>query len=226
MNSRLLLSACIVAIGLLSSPVFAQKMRPQQSEGETVAHLAAAVETLTKELARLNEEVRALREENERLRQMVERQPKQPAKASQKTSRTGKPASGRFVDHGEYVEDTATGQLWQKDGAASGKLNFDQAQQYAANLKLGGLEEWRVPTRKELESIFPATDAPFANTKHTPQPCCQGPYEWNSYWTSELDTRLPDYAYVYHWYAQGGANNCIASQNFVYVRCVRVRDSE
>ena len=39
--------------------------------------------------------------------------------------------------------------------------------------------------------------------------------------TSELDNRLPDYAYVYQWYAKGGANNCYASRNLVYVRCVR-----
>jgi hypothetical protein len=38
--------------------------------------------------------------------------------------------------------------------------------------------------------------------------------------TSELDVRAKDYAYVYHWYAKGGANNGYASRNAVYVRCV------
>lgn len=226
MSFRRALPACAVAIGLIGSLSYAQEPRSKQSEGQTVARLAAAVETLTQELARLSEEVRTLRKENERLRQLADSRPRQPAKNSHRLPGSGKPAPERFLDRGEYVEDTTSGLLWQKDGDASGKLNFYQAKQYAENLTLGGLDEWRVPTRKELETIFPATGAPFTDTKYTPQPCCQGPHDWSSYWTSEVDTRLPDYAYVYQWYAQGGANNCIASQNFAYVRCVRVRDSE
>jgi hypothetical protein len=118
------------------------------------------------------------------------------------------------------VEDTKTGLLWQKDGAESGKRNFYDAAKYAAGLKLGGLTEWRVPTSKELAEIFPAVKAPFTNTKYNETMCCGGPGEYDSYWTSELDVRLDDYAYVYQWYAKGGANNGFASKNFVYVRCV------
>jgi len=131
-----------------------------------------------------------------------------------------KPAKPRFVDHGDYVEDTRTRLLWQKDGAASGKLNFYDAATYAKELKLGGLTRWRVPSAKELAGIFPATDKPFTNTKYNKEPCCAGPGEFNSYWTNQVDPRLEDYAYVYQWYDKGGANNCFASKNFVYVRCV------
>ena len=127
---------------------------------------------------------------------------------------------GRFRDHGDYVEDTKTGLYWQKDGSESGKMNFYAAAKYAASLKLGGKTGWRVPTKEELAEIFPATEAPFRNTRYTDLPCCKGNHEWASYWTSDLDTRLPDYAYVYQWYDVGGANNCIASANLVYVRCV------
>jgi hypothetical protein len=130
------------------------------------------------------------------------------------------PKQGRFIDRGDYVEDTQTGLLWQKDGIASGKMNFYEAAEYAKKLQLGGLAGWRVPTREELARIFPATEAPFKNTKYTDAPCCKGPFEWNSYWTSEMDLRLPDYAFLYQWYAKGGANNCYASKNRVYVRCV------
>lgn len=126
----------------------------------------------------------------------------------------------RFIDRGEYVQDTKTGLLWQKDGRRSGRLNFYQAGDYAKALTLGGLTGWRVPTRKELASIFPARSAPFTNTPYTNKPCCKGPYEWRSYWTSELDRRLDDYAWVYHWYGKGGANNCYASRNYDYVRAV------
>lgn len=133
-----------------------------------------------------------------------------------------KPVEGvRFRDRGEYVEDTQTGLLWQKDGEASGKRNFYQAADYAAKLKLGGLSGWRVPTAKECEAIFPANEAPFKNTGYTPDMCCGGGKEYRSYWTSELDGRAEDYAFLYQWYNKGGANNCFASKNFVYVRCVR-----
>lgn len=47
----------------------------------------------------------------------------------------------------------------------------------------------------------------------------QGPGPFPAYWTGDLDTRLPDYAYVYHWYGKGGANNCYASRDKAWVRC-------
>jgi Protein of unknown function (DUF1566) len=123
--------------------------------------------------------------------------------------------SARFIDHGEYVEDKQTRLLWQKDGLAAGKLNFYEAARYAETLSLGGLDGWRVPTIAELAIIFPATDPIFLNTGYEPQTPGS-----TLYWTSELDTRLPDYAYVYQWYAEGGANNGTASLNFCRVRAV------
>lgn len=130
-----------------------------------------------------------------------------------------KPAA-RFRDRGDYVEDTKTGLLWQKDGTASGRHDYHGAGKYAAGLKLGGLTGWRVPTREELKEIFPAVDAPFTNTRYNKLPYARGLGEWTNYWTADLDTRLPNYAYIYHWYAAGGANNCYTS-NAGFVRCVR-----
>ena len=127
---------------------------------------------------------------------------------------------GRFVEQGDCVEDTWTGLLWQKDGSASGRKNFAQAAEYAANLNLNGLTGWRVPTIEELASVFPADDTPFVQTGYTPDQCCTPPQEYNSYWTSERD-QGENYAFVYHWYANGGANNGYANSNFVRVRCVR-----
>ena len=128
---------------------------------------------------------------------------------------------GRFINKGECIEDTWTGLLWQKDGSASGRKNFTQAAEYAANLKLNGLTGWRVPTIEELASVFPADDTPFVETGYVPANSLGATREHHSYWTSELDTRGEDYAFVYHWYDKGGANNCYASRNFVRVRCVR-----
>lgn len=128
---------------------------------------------------------------------------------------------GRFVDHGEAVEDTWTGLLWQKDGSAAGRKNYPQAVDYADGLTLAGLTGWRLPSIEELASVFPADDAPFVGTGYTTDECCEPDREYNSYWTSELDQRKDDYAFVYHWYGRGGSNNCFASRNFVNVRCVR-----
>lgn len=129
-------------------------------------------------------------------------------------------STDKYIDYGEYIKDKRTGLLWQKDGITSGKLNFYQAKEYANKLRLGNVKGWRVPTIKELESIFPALEKPFINTPYTDQKCCKGPYEWHSYWTSEMDKSLPDYAFVYEWYQFGEANNCYASKNYDYVRCV------
>ena len=90
--------------------------------------------------------------------------------------------------------------------------------QTAEKLRLGRMKGWRVPTRDELAGIFPATERPFTDTKYAKDPA--GPDQMNSYWTSELDPGRDDYAFVYQWYRDGAPNNCFASKNFVYVRCV------
>lgn len=128
-------------------------------------------------------------------------------------------AKERFADRGPYIQDRWTGLLWQKDGIASGKKNFLEAGDYAQDLTLGKLQDWRVPTKEELATIFPADYAPFRNSMYTPLACCKGA-EFVSFWTSEIDARSADTAYVYQWYNRGGANNCLASRNYCYVRCV------
>ncbi len=125
--------------------------------------------------------------------------------------------AARFEDGGDYVLDNQTGLLWQKDGDASGKRNFSQAAEYAKSLKLEGLTGWRVPTAEELAGIFPATESPFKDSKYTKVKCCEGPYEWDSYWTSRI--QAANAAHCYSWYADGGASSCYAS-NLFYVRCV------
>ena len=156
------------------------------------------------ELEMLRAEIEKLRAENARLR-----------------GTPTAPAGGRFLDRDTHVEDTKTGLLWQKDGAASGKHDFYDAFKYATSLELGGLAGWRVPTKEELAAVFPATEAPFTNTKYNKEPySAKGVGEWANYWTSTVDPRSKDYAFVYHWYATGGANNCLASKNLAYVRCV------
>lgn len=139
--------------------------------------------------------------------------------AADRARMADKRVNSRFIDHGDYVEDKQTGLLWQKDGKESGELNYFQAMEYAAKAHFGGRGGWRVPTREELAGIFPAVDLPFENTSYTTQDLTTNRANC-AYWTCELDTRLPDYAYLYIWRQKGGANNCTASRNYAYVRCV------
>jgi hypothetical protein len=200
--------------GPMPSPMFvsaraAKVLSAQTEPADAAARIGQLVEGLAQEVGKLKHELSTLREENERLKKQI-------------AVMGGPPGvRPRFIDRGDYVEDARTGLWWQKDGAASGRLNYYDAIKYAASLKLGGQSGWRVPSKEELGGIFPALDDPFTNTKYNPAAYQKGQGEWNSYWTSTLDTRLPDYAFVYHWYADGGANNCYASRNTAYVRCVR-----
>lgn len=60
--------------------------------------------------------------------------------------------SNKFEAKGDTVLDRATGLTWQR--ADDGRTrNWQQALAYCAGLHLGGLEDWRLPNVKELESI-------------------------------------------------------------------------
>ncbi len=121
----------------------------------------------------------------------------------------------RYVDRGEYVEDTLTGLLWQKDGDASGRKNFDQAEQYAAELVLADMTNWRLPHGYELASIFPATEIPFIDTLYTE--VSSSAFYWSSH---RVGDRSRNYAYLACWYGEGHMSGVIANANRCLVRCV------
>jgi hypothetical protein len=124
----------------------------------------------------------------------------------------------RFSVHGKYITDHKTGLLWQRDGCASGRLNFYQAKKYAEKFSVGNLTNWRVPTRKELYEIYKQRDnIPFI------YPPSSAKSKNFHFWTSERDYRLEDYAYLFRWpkdNKRAGANNCYASKNYSYVLVV------
>ena len=127
----------------------------------------------------------------------------------------------------DVVEDTETGFLWQRDGIESGKMNFYEAAEYAAKQRLGDMDGWRVPTRAELKTILPADESPWTNSHY--EPIREAPGDFQYYWTCEWDRatgEANDYAYVYLWRAQGGGNNCYASKNRAYVRCINVKNAK
>jgi hypothetical protein len=80
-------------------------------------------------------------------------------------------------EDGTTVTDNKTGLTWSQD-KIGGKVTYEKAEKAVAECRLGGFDDWRIPTRAELESILnlerhsPAIDPVFA---------CNTDY-W--YWTS------------------------------------------
>ena len=59
-------------------------------------------------------------------------------------------------DTGEVWTDSISGLVWQNDDA--GKLNWEDAKSYCANLNWGGFGDWRLPTISELRSLIRGCD--------------------------------------------------------------------
>ena len=68
------------------------------------------------------------------------------------TSILTSPLVVRFTSNKEgVITDNKTGLLWAPDSGQN--MTWDQAMQYAQNLKLGGFSDWRLPTRVELREL-------------------------------------------------------------------------
>ena len=111
--------------------------------------------------------------------------------------RIGKPwPTPRFADNGdETVTDRLTGLMWTKNAdQANGILDWEEALSKSAACAEGGYTDWRLPNRKELESLIdlgsfhPALPPghPFENVKA------------NYYWSSTTTANLEDSAWILH----------------------------
>ncbi len=94
------------------------------------------------------------------------------------------------------------------------KLTYKEAQSYCSELTLGGFDDWRVPTLKELLTIVdyhrykPALKAPFGYVEAE-----------SSYWTSTPYVGDSSTRWVVN-FKDGATSD--ASENYDrYVRCVR-----
>lgn len=88
------------------------------------------------------------------------------------------------------VTDHRTGLVWTA-GTSRDSLTWQQAQSYCRNLSLGGLDDWRLPTRAELESIIvPGLTDP--NPDASPVPL-QGPFSQSGVGFLYSGTAVPGY---------------------------------
>ncbi|HEY3354653.1 MAG TPA: DUF1566 domain-containing protein [Polyangia bacterium] len=115
----------------------------------------------------------------------------------------------------ETVKDLVTGLTWQRN-ATTQTFTWQQGKEYCANLSLGGLTCWRLPSRIELVSIVdytrsdPAIDAAvFPDT----------PSGW--FWSASSYAGMTGAAWAVN-FGFGGGNACSGGMGFaVNVRCVR-----
>ena len=101
----------------------------------------------------------------------------------------GNPQYGKndFHDNADgTITDRATGLMWAKADSGKG-MNWEQALAYAANLKLAGHTDWRLPNAKELQSIVDYTRIPAINPifQSSTLPDHDQPFYWTS--TTHLD---------------------------------------
>ncbi|MCX7003200.1 MAG: DUF1566 domain-containing protein [bacterium] len=119
----------------------------------------------------------------------------------------------RFHNNGDgTVADLNTGLTWQQTAAVS--TNWTAALQYAENLTLGGLGDWRLPNIKELRSLSDETLAnPSLDTNYFPGANAA------HYWSSTTLVNLTNSAWSVD-FLSGLADYKAKSTNH-FVRCVR-----
>jgi hypothetical protein len=134
--------------------------------------------------------------------------------------RVGKPwPEPRFAQNGDgTVTDHLSGLMWtQNADKANGKADWEQAISGAGSCTDGGYTDWRLPNRRELESLIDLGKYNPALPKGHPFSGVQPSY----YWTSTTQANIEDGAWVIHlnigfvahddkggthyvWYVRGG----------------------
>lgn len=118
-----------------------------------------------------------------------------------------------YVDNGDNtVTDLNTGLMWQKTGTSD--IAWEEALTYCENLELAGYDDWRMPSRNELQSIVDySVSEPAINTSYFPEAMSS----W--YWSSTTDMAGTGYACCVH-FRRGHVDYSVKSGT-QYVRAVR-----
>jgi len=131
------------------------------------------------------------------------------------------PPAGRLIDNGDgTVTDTDTGLMWQQ-ATAPDTYSWQAALAYCADLSLGGYNDWRLPTYKELAALGDLSrfNPAFKTTYFTDT---QSSYYWSS-------TSYPGFEYIaFYIYFEDGydyGSNITKSYDY-YVRAVRAGQNQ
>ena len=118
------------------------------------------------------------------------------------------------VNQDGTVTDTATGLMWQQDGA--GQMNWETALSYCENLVLAGYDDWRLPNINELQSLVDySTYDPAIDTSAFPHTMSY------TYWSSTTYSNITDSAWSVHFYNGVVGTNYKLNNMYGSVRAVR-----
>ncbi len=94
------------------------------------------------------------------------------------------------------VRNNVTGLEWQQD--IPPETSWQQAIDYCDNLLLGGHDDWRLPTIKELSTLVNASIPNHIDSEYFPN-------IYSNHWSSTKDARFPDHAWQVD-FGDGGVN--------------------
>lgn len=120
-----------------------------------------------------------------------------------------------FKDMGDGTILDRKGLTWQKEFV--GNLSWEDATSYAQKLKLGGHEDWRLPTLKELESLLDRSKGAFSSSSRFPN------MPSRRFWTSDQksdDWSSSKWIIDFSYGQVEFSNDCVGCS----VRCVRKDD--
>lgn len=114
-----------------------------------------------------------------------------------------------FVDKGDYIvlRQAVLGIKMIEKVSSPYEMTWDQAMQYARNLRKGGFNDWRVPTKEELKFIYKIKDICGINKNDS------------YFWSSSVPSVSPGYAWNVSFYS--GYVGSDYKDGSSYVRCVR-----
>jgi len=124
------------------------------------------------------------------------------------------------------------GKMWQKKTIEE-KMTWDEAMEYAKNLRLGGYDDWRLPTIEELKNIIincGGTPSKFEDedvettTKNMNNSNYQSCYKRKGfissfYWSIIIDIKNYNDAWIVD--LEDGYMYKDYKSSFIYVRCIR-----
>ena len=114
----------------------------------------------------------------------------------------------------QTVRDKKTGLLWEQktESNKNEKYTWKEAKFYGYSLVHGGYNDWRLPSKKELENLVTHQDGTNGSEYFSS-------HSRSNYWTSTVYAPCTTYAWIVN-FSNGDVSNGYQANTY-YVRCVR-----